>query len=91
MSFSPPACGIHRARALFQAAVRDEFAGLPPEARQALGRSLQHLRTLATANARESQRRHKYLQEAYWRVIAVYSGHYRRLARTPAPQRSPSP
>jgi len=45
---------------------------------------LSALREFALQNAEESRRRHKWMMHAYWRTVAVYSGHFLRAVRTSA-------
>ena len=66
-------------RRIFEHQVRDSAKRLPPEARSVLLGMLWALTDLATANADESARRHKYVMHAYWRVVGVYCRHFRRL------------
>lgn len=77
---SSPA-GIRGNRSAFEAAVLERAEQLAPQARLALADMLEALRTEALRNAAASHRKAKWMQFAYWRVVAVYAGHFRRLTR----------
>ena len=71
---------IARARQQLQDRLRAEVADLPRDSRLALAGMLFSLRTFALMNADESRRRSKWMMFAYWKVVAVYAGHFRRVA-----------
>lgn len=66
----------------------DRIAALPPDARLALAELLADISIDARARAESCWRKHKAPMAAYWKAVAVYAGHARRLAlataRTPA-------
>lgn len=77
-------------RLIFEEAITKAVVGLPAEARQALITMLAAVRAQALANAAESLRRAKWMQHAYWRIVAVYAGHLRRLARRVVGEEEPN-
>lgn len=58
---------------------------LPPEARAALRAVLLDLRSAAQVNAQKCWATHKAPMAAYWKVVAVYTGHIAMLLR-PRPE-----
>jgi hypothetical protein len=75
------------------AAVRNPLVGLPaasrirhlPDgAREALGELLAQISADARVRAEKCWRTHKAPMAAYWKAVAVYAGHARRLTRGPA-------
>lgn len=79
---SPRAGAAAAERRAFEVRLRAEAAALPPEARAALDRMLGRLSEFAETRATASGRTHKYLMLAYWKVIAIYVRHFRRLVRS---------
>lgn len=59
-----------------------EIASLPDEARNALGLLLFQISIDARQRAEKCWRTHKAPMAAYWKAVAVYAGHARRLTRT---------
>lgn len=57
--------------------------GLPIESRAAIADLLLELSVQAEANAQHSWRKSKGPMAAYWKAVAVYAKHARRLVRAP--------
>lgn len=72
---------ITGARNVFAVELRKRAEPLDPQQRAALGGMLDELRIFALEASNESLRRNKYVMFAYWRVVAVYAGHFRRACR----------
>lgn len=54
---------------------------LEPAAREAIAEILGELALDARGRAEESWRKHKGPMACYWKAVAVYAGHLRRVAR----------
>lgn len=59
--------------------------GLPTDARLALGLLLSDISNDARRRAEKCWKTHKAPMAAYWKAVAVYSGHARRLCRQADP------
>jgi hypothetical protein len=70
---------IRDAHRLFEYEVTEAARELDAVQRRALVRMLHGLRTTSVAKAQESYRKNKWMNFAYWRVVAVYAGHFARL------------
>lgn len=55
---------------------------LPPDAREAMRALLLDIRKDAQARAEKCWRQHKAPMAAYWKAVAVYTGHTARLLRS---------
>lgn len=77
---------IGQTRRLFEYEVRAAASDLDAAQRVALVRMLRGLRAIALSNAEESRRRNKWMMLAYWRVVAVYAGHFARLTKSVRPR-----
>lgn len=64
--------------------VAEAFAALPADSRAALVAALAALRTASTDQAKKSWFSHKAPMAAYWKAVAVYSGHFVRALKAPA-------
>ena len=65
----------------FEDRVRVEAMALSPAARVALGHMLGSLAEYAEQRATASLHAKKFVMFAYWKVVAVYARHFRRLVR----------
>lgn len=81
---------IAHTRAAFNAEVRAAACSMDREQRAGLVRMLRSLRVSALAFAEESGRRRKWMMLAYWRVVAVYAGHFARIAHAIDAARPPA-
>lgn len=59
----------------------ERIKDLAPEARAALGQLLAEIAVDARERANNCWRKHKAPMAAYWKAVAVYAGHARRLTR----------
>lgn len=75
---------VTESRQRFEADARAAVRDLDVAQRGALVAMLNALRAAALRQAAESQRKNKWMMVAYWRVVAVYAGHFARLTRTTA-------
>ena len=78
---------IHSADRLLRRLWADRFANLPPSAREALAGALVDLRRDARNRAELQWRRNKAPMAFYWRVVAVYAGHFARAVRSTSSHR----
>lgn len=67
---------------LLKLAAAREIANLPDEARAALGSLLFQISLDARARAEKCWKTHKAPMAAYWKAVAVYAGHARKLTRS---------
>jgi len=65
--------------------------GLPDESRVALAALLNEIAVDARYRAEKCWLTHKAPMAAYWKAVAVYAGHARRLVRAPKPVHGASP
>jgi len=63
----------------------DRIATLPPDARAALAELLADIAIDARARAESCWHKRKAPMAAYWKAVAVYASHARRLTKTTAP------
>ena len=59
-----------------------KLAALPVGSRLAIAEILAELATDARQNAETCWKRHKAPMAAYWKAVAVYAGHTRRIVRS---------
>jgi hypothetical protein len=58
-----------------------KLAALPPEARETLAAVLLELRDDCRERAEKAWRSHKAPMAAYWKAVAVYANHTRRIVK----------
>lgn len=75
---------IREAHRLFEYEVVEAARELDEAQRKAFVRMLRGLRATAITKGYESQRKNKWMMLAYWRVVAVYAGHFARLVKRAA-------
>ena len=65
----------------------EQIRALPPEAKAALLTLLDSIRADARRRADQCWKKHKAPMAAYWKAVAVYAGHLRKLCRPSTPDK----
>lgn len=78
---------VARERRAFEERVVAAAARLPKDSLVALVDMLVALSDFAERQATDSGRHKKWMMLAYWKVVAVYARHFRRLVRTAGKRR----